>query len=308
MTDWSRLATEQRNRASEHIDELSTIEMLRVINLEDAVVVEAVRAELEEISKAVEATTAALRRGDRLFYIGAGTSGRLGILDAAECPPTFGTDPGMVQGLIAGGREAVFRSVEGAEDDVMGAVTPLREHDLSKGDVVVGIAASGVTPFVIGGLEFARDTGCFTILVSSSQTAASRLQADAKIVPDVGPEVIAGSTRMKAGTATKLVLNMISTASMVGLGKTFGNLMVDLQPRNAKLRDRCVRILCQLADLEQDVARQRLERTGWNLKLSVTMEMCGVDETRARLLLADSGGRVKDAVRASAAETAITLK
>ena len=308
MTDWSSLATEQRNRASERIDELSAIDMLRVINDADAIVVEAVAATLGEVSKAVDAASAALGRGDRLFYIGAGTSGRLGILDATECPPTYGTDPEMIQGLIAGGREAVFRSVEGAEDDARGAVTELEEHALSQGDVVVGIAASGVTPYVVGGLEYAASKGCTTILISSSQSAAATVRADVKIVPEVGPEVITGSTRMKAGTATKLVLNMISTACMVALGKTYGNLMVDLQPRNAKLRDRSIRILRHLANIEESAARERLEQTNWSLKVSVTMEMCGIDETQARELLADNGGRVKDALRANRADTAVTVE
>ena len=297
MTDWSSLATERHNPASEHIDELSTTEMLALINREDARVAAAVGCALVDISKAVDLVAAALARGDRLFYIGAGTSGRLGILDATECPPTYGTDPESIQGLIAGGPEAVFRAVEGAEDDADGARRHLEERALSPGDIVAGIAASGVTPYVLGGLEYARRLGCSTLFVAASPSAVDAAEADVKILTDVGPEIIAGSTRMKAGTATKMVLNMISTAAMVSLGKTYGNLMVDLKPKSAKLRDRSVRILASLANLTEEIARQRLEDSAWDLKIAVVRELCGIGEAQARDLLAGTGGRVKAAIR-----------
>lgn len=296
--DWSRLLTEQRNPASATIDELATLDLVRLINREDARVAPAVEAVLPHVAAAVDLVVEALASGGRLFYLGAGTSGRLGILDASECPPTYSTDPDLVQGLIAGGQTAMFRAVEGAEDDTTGAEQPLRERNLSERDVVVGIAASGVTPWVLGGLRFARSVGCRTAFFSCSPEAAASVDVDVIIAPVVGPEVVTGSTRMKAGTATKLVLNTLTTAAMVRLGKTFGNLMVDLQPTNAKLRDRMIRILATLADLTEDDARQRLDATDWQLKPALVMEMCDVDADTARQRLEKADGRVKAAIRA----------
>lgn len=297
MADWSRLSTEQRNPASESIDEVSTLEMLRLISAEDAKVAPALRRELPAVAAAVEAATKAMAQRGRLVYIGAGTSGRLGILDAAECPPTFGTDPDQVQGIIAGGAEAVFRSVEGVEDDRDAAGHALRQLNLSPPDILVGIAASGVTPFVLEGLAFARSRKCATILFSCSPGAAAAIDADIKVVPSVGPEVITGSTRMKAGTATKLFLNMLSTATMVNLGKTYGNLMVDLRPWNAKLRDRAARILSALANLEMAAAERSLKNSEGDLKTALVMELCKVDISTARELLEENMGMVKAAVR-----------
>ena len=297
MVDWSRLATEQRNPASESIDELSTLEMLRVISTEDAKVAPALQRELPAVAAAVDAVTEAMAQNGRLVYVGAGTSGRLGILDAAECPPTFGTDPDAVQSIIAGGPEAVFRSVEGAEDDRNAAAVALTQMKLSPPDVLVGIAASGVTPFVLEGLAFARSRKCATILFSCSPGAAASVEADIKVVPSVGPEVITGSTRMKAGTATKLFLNMLSTATMVRMGKTFGNLMVDLKPWNAKLRDRSARILSTLANVEIAEAERTLKNSEGDLKTALVMELCKVDFAAARDLLAKNKGTVKAAVR-----------
>jgi N-acetylmuramic acid 6-phosphate etherase len=297
MSNWAGLLTEQRNPDSEHLDEVSTVEMLAIINREDAKIAPAVARELPSIARAVEMAAAAFLADGRLFYLGAGTSGRLGVLDASECPPTYGTDPEMVQGLIAGGSEAVFRAVEGAEDRRDSAAADLRERRLGDRDVVVGIAASGVTPYVLGGLECGRRCGCGTVFVTCSPTAAAAAEADIKIVVEVGPEVVTGSTRMKAGTATKLVLNMISTGAMVKLGKTFGNLMVDLQPRNAKLRDRSVRILTTLAGLEPEAARKGLALAGGELKLALVMAMSGLDLQTARLRLATHRGIVKHALR-----------
>lgn len=304
MADWSSLLTEQRNPASERLDELTTLELVTLVNREDARVPAAVAAVLPAVARAVDLIAEALAAGGRLLYLGAGTSGRLGILDASECPPTYSTPPDLVQGLIAGGEGAVFRAVEGVEDDPEGAVAELEARRLHPPDVVVGIAASGVTPWVLGGLRHARRCGCGTVFVTCSPTAAGQIDADVKIVPQVGPEVVTGSTRMKAGTATKLVLNSLTTGAMVRLGKTYGNLMVDLQPNNAKLRDRSCRILATLSGLSVDSARERLERAGWELKLALVMELCGVDANRGRRLLRQGGGRVKAAVAAGAARVA----
>ncbi len=296
MTDWSRLLTEQRNPASEQIDQLDSLELVRLINSQDALVPAAVEAVLSDVAAAVDLVTESLSAGGRLFYLGAGSSGRLGILDASECPPTFSSDPKQVQGLIAGGEQAVFQAVEGAEDDARGAVAELDELGVGSLDVVVGIAASGVTPWVLGGLAHARSRGCGTVFFTCSPSAAASVDVDVVIVPEVGPEVVTGSTRMKAGTATKLVLNTVTTGAMIRLGKTYGNLMVDLQPSNAKLRDRMTRILSTLAGLDTDTSRSRLEAAGWELKLALVMELCDTDADTARQRLAAAGGRVRVAI------------
>jgi N-acetylmuramic acid 6-phosphate etherase len=294
---WATLLTEQRNAASEGIDELPTLEILRLINREDGLVPQAVAAELGPISDAVELVVEVFGRGGRLFYLGAGTSGRLGILDAAECPPTFNTPPAMVQALIAGGAAAVFAAVEGAEDHREQAAIDLEERGFSPADALMGIAASGVTPYVLGGLEHARRLGARTVFFTCSPGAAEAAQAEVVIAPRVGPEVITGSTRMKAGTATKLVLNMISTAAMVLLGKTYGNLMVDLQPKNAKLRDRSRRILAVLTGLPAPEAGRLLGQAGGDLKVAIVMGLCQLGAGPAQTLLAANKGRVKEAVR-----------
>ncbi len=300
MTDWSRLLTEQRNPASEEMDELATLDLVRLINREDARVATAVEAVLPEVAAAVDLVTQAFSCDGRLFYLGAGTSGRLGVLDASECPPTYSTSPEQVQGLIAGGDTAVFRAVEGAEDNADGAVAEMDARNVRSPDVVLGIAASGVTPWVLGGLRHARTRGCGTIFFTCSPSAAGGVEADVTIVPVVGPEVVTGSTRMKAGTATKLVLNTLTTSVMVRCGKTYGNLMVDLQPNNAKLRDRMLRILSTLAGLDIATARLRLDAANWELKLALVMELCGADADSARRLLARADGRVKAAVALAA--------
>ena len=294
---WATLLTEQRNPSSARIDEVSTLEMLAIINAEDARIEPAVGSELPAIARAVDLVASRLSRGGRLFYMGAGTSGRLGILDASECPPTFNADPQMIQGLIAGGREATFRAVEGAEDRPESGREDLKSHDLAPGDAVMGIAASGVTPYVLGGLEFAHSLGCVTIFFTCSPTALQAVEVDVKIAPQVGPEVITGSTRMKAGTATKLVLNMITTGAMVKLGKTYGNLMVDLQPKNAKLRDRSVRILAELTELDAQGAGSLLREADGQLKLALVMELCGVEAVQARELLEKNDGIIKKVVQ-----------
>ena len=294
MTKWAHLLTEQRNPASAHIDVVPTLEMLAIINREDARVAPAVERELPAIARAVDLVVIALRNGGRLFYLGAGTSGRLGVVDAAECPPTYNTDPNLVQAVIAGGSGAVWKAVEGAEDDAEEGAQDLKTRDLSTSDAVVGIAASGVTSYVRGGLEYARRLSCSTIFFTCSPSTAHQVEADVTIAPEVGPEVITGSTRMKAGTATKLFLNMLSTATMIKLGKTYGNLMVDLQPGSAKLRDRAIRILSNLTQLPEDTARQRLQEAQGNLKLALVMEMCGVGLGTGRALLTSCNEVVKD--------------
>ena len=301
MGNWSKLQTEQRNPATEHIDEVSTLEMLAIINREDALVPAAVATQLAPIAEAVDLVASQLGNGGRLFYLGAGTSGRLGVLDAAECPPTFGASPQLVQGLIAGGPVALRQSVEGAEDDREAAPNELAQRGLGSVDVLMGIAASGVTPFVISGMEYAAQRGCPTIFFTCSPTAAESVAASIKIVPEVGPEVLTGSTRMKAGTATKLVLNMISTGAMVKLGKTYGNLMVDLQPTNAKLRDRAERIFATLTGVSPQVAAARLQAAEGGLKLALVMELCQLDLAQAQHLLDTCGGSVKAATLATGA-------
>jgi len=297
MPDWAELLTEQRNPASADIDEASTLAMLSIINSEDARVAQAVKEELPHIATAVELVATAFRQNGRLFYLGAGTSGRLGILDASECPPTFRAPAELVQGLIAGGDGAMFRAVEGAEDNPDGAISQLSERNICKADIVMGIAASGVTPYVLGGLKYARAQGCKTIFFTCSPQA-KRPDVDAQITPQVGPEVLTGSTRMKAGTATKLVLNMITTGAMIKLGKTYGNLMVDLHPSNKKLVDRCQRIFSTITGLSLCESVERLDAAAGDLKVALVMEMCSIGQERASALLQENEGIVKRAVQA----------
>ncbi|MBR2519491.1 MAG: N-acetylmuramic acid 6-phosphate etherase [Selenomonadaceae bacterium] len=240
--NFSALTTEQINPATAHIDECTTLEMVRLINDEDKKIAAAVENVLPEIARAVDAIAESFSRGGRLFYIGAGTSGRLGVLDASECPPTFGVNPEMVQGLIAGGESALIRAVEGAEDNRQLAAENLREKNFSSADVLVGITASGRTPYVLGGVEFAKQLGAVTVGVSCVENSALAQAVDIAITPVTGAEALTGSTRMKAGTATKMVLNMLTTAAMIKIGKVRGNLMVCVQATNDKLRDRLKRI------------------------------------------------------------------
>ena len=240
--NFSALTTEQVNPATAHIDSCTTLEMVRLINAEDKKVASAVERVLPEIARAVDAIAESFSRGGRLFYIGAGTSGRLGVLDASECPPTFGVNPDMVQGLIAGGESALIRAVEGAEDNRQLAAENLRERKFTAADVLVGITASGRTPYVLGGVEFAKTLGAVTVGVSCVENSALAQAVDIAITPVTGAEALTGSTRMKAGTATKMVLNMLTTAAMIKIGKVRGNLMVCVQATNDKLRDRLKRI------------------------------------------------------------------
>ncbi|HET9424165.1 MAG TPA: N-acetylmuramic acid 6-phosphate etherase [Gemmatimonadaceae bacterium] len=299
MTDFldSRV-TERRNPRTANIDLASPVEIVDLINTEDATIAAAVRSQRVEIARAIEVAEATFRRGGRLFYVGAGTSGRLGVLDASEMPPTYGTDPEMVQGIIAGGHAALTRSQEGAEDRLESAVEDLNAHGVRAGDFVVGIAASGTTPYVRRALAHARTLGAATALVACSPpTAEARAHADIVIVPVTGPEVVTGSTRMKAGTATKLVLNTITTGAMIRIGKTFGNLMVDMRATNDKLKDRSERIVMEICGLDREDARAVLARSGGIVKTAIVMSLLGVVREEAERQLAEHGGVIRRVVR-----------
>ena len=290
------LTTEARNPASEAIDALSPLEIARVINAEDAKVAPAVAREEENIARAIEIITDRLRAGGRLVYIGAGTSGRLGVLDASECPPTFNTDPEMVIGLICGGDGALRKAVEGAEDRPELGAADLEGISLVASDVVVGIATSGRTPYVIGGLAYARSVAAATIGFTCNPQAELDDVAGLVIRPIVGPEIISGSTRMKAGTATKMVLNMLTSGAMIRLGKTYGNLMVDLRATNSKLADRSRRIVKMLTGIDDAAARSLLDRADGELKTAVVMHERGVSADEARRLLHEAGNQLRSAL------------
>ncbi len=278
--------TEQRNPRSEGIDRLRPLDIVRIINDEDATVADAVRQEEEAIARAVELALATFRRGGRLIYVGAGTSGRLGVLDAAEMPPTYGTDPAMVQGVIAGGYAALVRSQEGAEDHPEDGAVAMDEREVCARDFVIGIATSGTTPFVHGALARARERGASTGILLCTHPSRALLDAhDVVIAPLTGPEIVTGSTRMKAGTATKMVLNTITTAAMVRFGKVDGNLMVDLQVTCQKLQDRGERILMTSLGLDRESARGLLERAEGHVKTALVMGRLGVDANEARSAL-----------------------
>ncbi len=286
--------TEQRNPRTADIDLAAPLEIVDLIAAEDRLVPAAVYGERAHIAAAIAEAERTFRRGGRLFYVGAGTSGRLGVLDAAECPPTFGSDPDMVQGIIAGGAPALTRSQEGAEDRMEDAVRDLETAGVRAGDFVVGIAASGTTPYVRRALEHARRVGASTgfIACSPPPTSASPV-ADIVILPITGPEAVTGSTRMKAGTATKLVLNMITTGAMIRLGKTYGNLMVDLQATNAKLGDRSRRIVAEVCEVTADDAGALLQRAGGSVKTAIVMHFLGVDRDAAQTALRREGGVIR---------------
>ena len=286
--------TERRNPRTADIDLASPLEIVDLINNEDRTVPDAVASQREAIARAVERAETTFRNGGRLFYVGAGTSGRLGVLDASECPPTYGTDPEMVQGIIAGGHKALTRSQEGAEDRLEGAIEDLQQHGVRSGDFVVGIAASGTTPYVRRALTYARSIGASTALVACSPPPQDALDVvDILILPLTGPEVVTGSTRMKAGTATKLVLNTITTGAMIRLGKTFGNLMVDLRATNVKLKDRSERILMEVCEVDRERARALLDRSGGTVKTAIVMHFLGADRGEAETVLEKSGGVIR---------------
>ena len=285
--------TEQRNPRSMRIDQLSTLEIVELMNAEDRMVAEAVKEEGEEIAHAIDIVVDCFRRGGRLFYVGAGTSGRLGVLDASEMPPTYGTDPAMVQGLIAGGLAALVRAQEGAEDHPEDGARDIAERGVNDRDFVLGIASSGTTPYVHGALRRARELGARTgFLLCTYPTQELTDTHDVVIAPLVGPEVITGSTRMKAGTATKMVLNTITTASMVKLGKVYGNLMVDLQVTCEKLRDRGERILMETVGLDRAAAAALLEEAGGHVKTAIVMGRLDLDAASARERLEAEGGQM----------------
>lgn len=290
------LTTEKVNEKSKNIDMCGTEEILKIINSEDRLVPDAVEKEIPNIAKAVDAVVDRLKRGGRLFYIGAGTSGRLGILDASECPPTYGVSHELVQGIIAGGYEAIFKAVEGAEDDEEAGKRVIYEKKITDRDVVVGITASGRTPYVLGAVRAAKIIGAITIGVSNNSTSLVKDEADIAITPVVGPEVVMGSTRMKAGTAQKLVLNMITTASMIKLGKVYGNLMVDLQPTNKKLVDRTIRIVSYATGLSEEEVKKYLNESRYRPKVAIVMIKTGVDAKEAEKLLNKADGFVSRAI------------
>lgn len=294
--DLSYLTTEEINPASENLDAMSTLDMMGVFNREDHKVVEAVEAVLPRIAEAVDATAAALRNGGRLFYTGAGTSGRLGVLDASECPPTFNVPPGLVVGLIAGGDYALRNAVEGVEDSPEAGAADLRAQGFTAGDVLVGIAASGRTPYVLGAVDEAHRIGAVTAGIACARNSqlSARVRIPIEVVP--GPEVVTGSTRLKAGTATKLVLNMISTGVMVKLGYVYSNLMVNVQPRNRKLVDRAQRIIMAVARVPREQAAQALEESGQDVRTACVMARLGIPREEAVRRLDACGGRIRAAI------------
>lgn len=291
------LLTEQPNPASSHIDTLPTAGLLAIINQEDQKVAVAVASQTPHIAEAVDRIVDLVRAGGRLFYIGAGTSGRLGVLDAAECPPTFQAPPELVQGIIAGGEAALARASEVSEDLPEAGKRDLLQRGFTGKDALVGIAASGRTPYVLGAVEAANQLGALTIGISCTLDSALAHGVQIAITPLVGPEVIAGSTRMKAGTATKLVLNMISTAVMIRLGYVFGNLMVNVQPRNAKLRDRATRIIASSAALSYERAGELLVEAGESAPVAIVMARLSLDRNAAETRLAAAGGRIAEALK-----------
>lgn len=290
-------ATERRNPRTVSIDLASPLEIVDVINAEDRMVPEAVATQRKEIATAIDIAEACFRAGGRLFYVGAGTSGRLGVLDASECPPTFGTDPEMVQGIIAGGLPALTRAQEGAEDVVENAAKEVDSHSIGSNDFLVGIAASGTTPYVHAAIQRASERGAKTGIVACSVVPAAVLEiVDVAIVPIVGPEVVTGSTRMKAGTATKLVLNMITTGAMIRLGKTYGNLMVDLRATNNKLKDRSERIVVEVCGVTREEARELLAVADKSVKTAIVMKKLGVGREAALAALEKAGGVIRRAI------------
>lgn len=294
--DLASLGTETPNSRTTNLDTMSTLDLLATMNSEDEAVPRAVRQALPDISRAVDLIVDARRAGGRLIYLGAGTSGRIGLLDAVECPPTFGTDPDEVLGLIAGGVQAFRQAVEGAEDDADQGRADLQDVALRPEDVVVGLAASGRTPYVIGGLEYAHTVGAATVSVACNSQSPISNDADVAIEVDTGPEILTGSTRLKAGTAQKLVCNMLSTAAMVRTGKVYGNLMVDVVPTNAKLTDRVHRIVAAAAQVDLVTAQDAVRSAGGSAKTAIVMLLSQSTTEEARRRLAQHQGRVREAV------------
>ena len=293
----STLITEQRNPNSMHVDSLSALDIVQLMNEEDKQVPLAIEKCLPQIAQAVECIVAAFQQGARLVYIGAGTSGRLGVLDASECPPTFGVSPEMVKGIIAGGERALRHPIEGAEDSKAQAVVDLQTIQFSSKDVLVGIAASGRTPYVIGALEYAKSLGSVTVSIASNPNSAMANIVDIAIDTVVGPEVLTGSSRLKSGTAQKLVLNMLTTASMILMGKCYQNLMVDVQASNEKLKARAIRIVMQATDCDKALAEETLKQADQNAKLAIMMILSGLDRAQAEALLEKHQGKLQLALK-----------
>ena len=293
----STLITEQRNPNSMHVDSLSALEIVQLMNEEDKQVPLAIEKCLPQIAQAVECIVAAFQQGGRLVYIGAGTSGRLGVLDASECPPTFGVSPEIVKGIIAGGERALRHPIEGAEDSKAQAVVDLQTIQFSSKDVLVGIAASGRTPYVIGALEYAKSLGSVTVSIASNPNSAMANIVDIAIDTVVGPEVLTGSSRLKSGTAQKLVLNMLTTASMILMGKCYQNLMVDVQASNEKLKARAIRIVMQATDCDKALAEETLKQADQNAKLAIMMILSGLDRAQAEALLEKHQGKLQLALK-----------
>ena len=293
----STLITEQRNPNSMNVDSLSALEIVQLMNDEDKQVPLAIEKCLPQIAQAVERIVAAFQKGGRLVYIGAGTSGRLGVLDASECPPTFGVSPEIVKGIIAGGERALRHPIEGAEDSKSQAVVDLQTIHFSSKDVLVGIAASGRTPYVIGALEYAKSLGSVTVSIASNPNSAMANIVDIAIDTVVGPEVLTGSSRLKSGTAQKLVLNMLTTASMILMGKCYQNLMVDVQASNEKLKARAIRIVMQATDCNKALAEDTLKQADQNAKLAIMMILSGLDRAQAEALLEKHQGKLQLALK-----------
>lgn len=297
--EYDKIITEEINPDTKNIDSVSTIEMVEMINKEDKKVAYAVEKELPRIAEAIDVIADKLSKGGRLIYIGAGTSGRLGILDASECPPTFGVSKELVQGLIAGGHKAIFEAVEGAEDNKDLAAEDLKNINFNEKDVIVGIAASGRTPYTIGGIEYGNNVGAYTISVTNNPNSSMAKIANLSIAPLVGPEVISGSTRLKAGTSQKMVLNMLTTGSMIKLGKVYENLMVDVVPQNSKLIERSKKLVSLATGVSIDKATEYLEKTEYNVKLAILIIKTGLSIEDGGELLKENRGYLRKAIKES---------
>ncbi|HSO56703.1 MAG TPA: N-acetylmuramic acid 6-phosphate etherase [Paenisporosarcina sp.] len=297
MEKLSLLTTEEFNPKSQTLDEMSTNEILTIMNEEDQTIALAVNRVIPAIEETIEKVVIAFKNGGRLIYIGAGTSGRIGVLDAVECPPTFSTSPELVQAILAGGETAMFHAVEGAEDDELLGASDLQKLDVNENDVIIGIAASGRTPYVKGALVYANSCHATTVSLSSNENSLISMYADINIEVVTGPEVLTGSTRLRAATAHKMILNMITTTSMIKTGKVYKNLMVDLNASNFKLRERAKQMVCSITDVSYEEAEVVLKETEFDVKLAIVMIFTNVDKSKAQQLIAQSGGFVRDAVK-----------
>jgi len=299
MNEFDFLTTEERNKATMLLDKMSPLEIVTIMNAEDENVIKAVRKCLPQIAGAIQLSTEAMKKGGRIIYMGAGTSGRLGVLDAAECQPTFGVPSGLVLGLIAGGEKAFLQAVECAEDSEENGKNALKKLNLSEQDIVVGLAASGRTPYVIGGLRYAAETGCHTVAVSCNADARISQEAEIAIEVITGPEVLTGSTRLKAGTAQKMVLNMLSTGTMVGLGKVYENLMVDVVQTNEKLVHRAENIVMEAAGCDRGTARRALANCNGSAKIAIVSILLNENAEVAEQLLKEAGGHIREALKSN---------